>query len=421
MIKQPHRRQLAAAVAGVALLCTAVGTATAAAPVPVDSTPAVARPTPYVVARQLVQLEGGRPLQWQVTTPVPVTGEYTPFTASAPLFVFTDDMIELASQSPPVGSVIIETDEVAALASGTRWALRAPSGYADATVFGLGHAEGGTAPVGTPFTLAAGGWHQLEVRAYQLLPGEFAEVGDDTMGTLLIGRSGVFTTTAGTHGVGAALSTARSVVHNEGPDVAVFLTATVTPVPGVADVPGAPASAPPPPTAPPTTIAAPAGGGAGGGSGGGSGGGGTTSSTTSTTTSTSTTTDPDGTWTIPVMTAVLRLAPTAVDDSATLQPRTTQIHVPGDPWVYSYNVLTNDSRGIPAANVVAVGGQASRVGEVRQLHPGIDVRIDANGMVTFNVHPTNEMPATIGFTSSYTIANLHGESTARIDFTLRLR
>lgn len=401
MARRSHTR--AAAVAGTLLIALTVG-ATAVASPP-DSTPpaygvviqaipaaveptsppplvpGAARPTPFVAAQHMAEYEGARSLQWQVF-PGALGVDPVPLDATANLFAIADGTLVFTANTSPLGSVTAAPDEVIALPIGSSWSLRAPSGAATFTLFGLGFQEGGTAPAGQPFTLGVDGWYELQVRAHQLLPGELTDVGNDSMSTLLIGRRGVVTVNGGQLGAGGTLSTARTTVSNDGTEPATFLEVTATLAPA-----GGPGTAPVPVTPPPTDAPA------------------NTSAPANTPAPTAAPTTTEG-----------PRAPTANNDSKTLYDGRALIDANGSATI-TFNVMSNDDRGNPQAQVVSVDGSASNVGQ--QLNnggPG-NTRINADGTATFSTSFFN--PAySVSHSVQYVIQNEHGSSMAVASFEI---
>lgn len=329
----------------------------------------VIRATPYVVAQGLIELDAGRAWQWQVHD-FGVSPAGGPLNATANLFLFSDRTLALASHSSPVASVLGGPDEVIALPIGSEWTLRAlGADPAPATLFGVGHADGGTAPVGTPFTVDSGGWYQLEVRAYQLLPGEIAEFGDGSSSTLLFVRSGTVGTPVGELGAGERATGDRGELINAGDEPADVLAAAVIAIPAdlaavliTGPSPG-PASTSPPATSAPSATSAP------------------------------TTTEAPR-------------APTANNDSAS--------STGGEPA--SVNILGNDDRGNPPAEIVDVNhsGIPITIGVPFDTGNGTVV-LQANGTVTLTV--ANVAPGgSINYSIFYTLQNAHGSSQAMVQF-----
>lgn len=389
-------RIILVAALGASGLLAGVGAGAATASAPAGATtPDEPRPTPFVVAQHLVELGADRPLQWQVAT-VQLGAAAAPLTASANLFVLADDPLLLVSDGASLGSVLSDADEAVAVPAGSRWTLLAPTGAAAVTIFGLGNEDGGTAPAGEPFTPAASGWHQLEVRGYQLLPGELVEVGDDSAATLLIGRAGVSTTTTGELVAGATLTTTRTTIGNDGEELAVFVAATVT---AVSDEVSLAALNPatetvPPSTTPPTTEP---------------------QDTTTSTASPTAPPSPTPTPTDPPTTTEGPRAPAAVNDSRTLYDGRALIDANGSATI-TMNVMSNDDRGNPQGVVVSVDGSESNVGQTLSGGPG-STRIDADGTATFSTSFHN--PAySVSHSVQYEIENEHGRSMAVASFEI---
>lgn len=397
-----HRRpRVAAALVVATLLAAAVGTPASAsppepAPLPVvetipglpgapntaatPSASGVPRPTPFVAAQHIVEIDGTRPMQWQIT-PHQVGNIPSPLDAGANLFIVPDDTLVLSAGTAPIGSIIVAADGVAAVPSGSSWSMRAPTGNATVLVFGVGHQDGGTAPIGQPFTVGVTGSYHLEVRGYQLLPGEFADVGDDSMATLLIGRDGVVTVANAQLGPNSAVSITRTTVTNTGSELAVFLAATATLVPdGATPTPSAPTVTDPLPQSTPAPH-------------------GTSAPQTST---------------APQTTAAPGRAPTANDDRFETTFGTAA----------SGNVLANDDVGDPPAVVVSIStGTVGVVYDIDAVATSLQdawtgtfvLNADGSGTLTVNDPRPDE---SYGWSVGYRITNAAGTSIAEAFFVV---